>query len=184
MTTSTTTTTQTTASRGTHVELRPALQFEHKGKTYNITNISQQVGDGPETHLAFTHFSEENFQQLIREAKKTIDVMGNLARRPTDLQATPHCFTVSFIQKGSSGPFRLFKITYQSTPNAEEKKFEINLESYAPDGQQAIIRDTTQLNLIIQQSFKQDQQATTPPPALQYGPPSQPVGPLNDQPPQ
>ena len=175
------------SDRETFVEMKPLLnsmgkiQFQHGPKRFVIKLITQRIGT-EEKNIDLSYFTDytkltldeqtqrgNQLNALIEGAKKAIDAMDKLDRKPADL-ANAHSFTLNFSQKhtapsvlnhllGKRLNFEKWKfkpetetletIVYKAKPTSEEKTFTVHLEKYDPTKRKQLQNNFLLLNNVI-----------------------------------
>lgn len=161
----------TIPNNGTYVELKKIdLDFEYKGKTYQIKFVNQKIGTGKEQSLDLSKLEPEEIEALKAQAQKTMAAMEQLSGRPEGLLGTS--FTLhftstynepTFVNKAAAllrierfqykqDPFELDSITYKDA-SGKEQKFEVDLSRYSKKSQQRIRGELQPLNRVVQSAF-------------------------------
>lgn len=155
----------------TYVELKPInLDFEYKGKTYQITFVNQKIGTGKEQALDLSKLNPDEIEALKEGAKKSMAAMEQLSGSRDALLASS--FTLHFsstyneptlLNKAAAvlgikrfqykeNPFEIDSISYKDASGAEQK-FAVDLSRYDKASKKKIMDDTRPLNKVVQQSF-------------------------------
>ena len=170
-----------------HFESLGNLSFTHKGRNYHIDFIKQRTGaDGEETEMDLTYFTnyaglsesqiklrKDELNAFIEQAKKMIDLMGDLKDQPGDF-ANSKSFSFNFTQRHSSPsllnkmsekvgikkwtwtpePDMLESISYGDSKETQTRKFDIKLGKYDAPAQNEILQTTHALNLTIRKTVQ------------------------------
>ncbi|MBP7074649.1 MAG: hypothetical protein KBA81_04615 [Rhabdochlamydiaceae bacterium] len=163
-----------------HVELKPInLEFEHNGKTYEITFVKQKIGGekGEEKKLDLTNLKPEDIQALVKQAKKAMEMMGQLDG--ADVFKNSKSFTFHFTTQIKEPTFlnnilgkKIKRFEYKPNPSVfdsitykeglEDKKFTVNLSKYEKGDQERIQRKLQPLNTTIEKLFEESAKAAKP----------------------